>query len=124
MMGITNLDLFAGIPVADYPTALKWYERLLGSPPAFFPHDTEAIWELAEHRYLYIVQMPQHAGHAVHTLFVDDLDAVVGQIARRGLEPAQRETYANGVRKITYRDADGNEIGFGGAPEDRLPPKP
>ncbi len=30
--------------------------------------------------------------------------------------PAQRETYENGVRKITYRDLDGNEIGLGGAP--------
>jgi hypothetical protein len=27
-----------------------------------------------------------------------------------------RETYSNGVRKITYRDPYGNEIGFGGAP--------
>jgi hypothetical protein len=28
------------------------YERLLGSEPAFFPHATEAVWELAEHRFL------------------------------------------------------------------------
>jgi hypothetical protein len=28
----TTLDLFAGIPVADYAAALQWYERLLGSP--------------------------------------------------------------------------------------------
>ena len=27
-----------------------------------------------------------------------------------------RETYENGVRKVTYRDPDGNEIGFGGGP--------
>src|SRR5215475_6275575 len=111
-----SLDLFAGIPVADYVAALKWYELLLGSPPAFYPHDTEAVWELAEHRYAYIVQLPEHAGHAKHTLFVDDLDALVAQIADRGLEPARQETYSNGVRKITYCDADGNEIGFGGAP--------
>ena len=116
MVHTTNLDLFAGIPVTDYAAALQWYERLLGAPPAFFPHDTEAVWELAEHRYVYIVQQPQHAGHARHTLFVDDLDALVAQIAERGLDPAQRETYANGVRKITYRDPDGNEIGLGGAP--------
>ncbi len=32
-------------------------------------------------------------------------------IASRGVEPAQRETYSNGVRKATYRDPDGNEIG-------------
>ena len=116
MLQTTTLDLFAGIPVANYAAALQWYERLLGFPPTFFPNDTEAVWELAEHRYVYIVQQPEHAGHARHTLFVADLDALVAQIADRGLDPAQQETYANGVRKITYRDPDGNEIGFGGAP--------
>ena len=108
--------LFAGIPVNDYGAALAWYERLLGSPPSSFPHDTEAVWELAEHRSVYIVQRPEHAGHAMHTLIVDDLDSQVTGIAQRGLEPAQRETYPNGVRKITYVDPDGNEIGFGGVP--------
>ncbi|MGW4587364.1 VOC family protein [Amycolatopsis thermoflava] len=109
------MDLFAGIPVSDYPAAREWYERLFG-PIAFEPNDVEAVWELAEHRYVYIEHRPARAGHAQHTIFVDDLDAVVAGIADRGLEPAQRETYDNGVRKITYRDADGNEIGFGGAP--------
>lgn len=50
------------------------------------------------------------------SLFVDDLDTRVAAIAERGLQPATRETYGNGVRKITYRDPDGNEIGLGGAP--------
>lgn len=115
MIQTQSLDLFAGIPVTDYAVALKWYERLLGSPPTFFPHTTEAVWELAEHRYMYIVQQPEHAGHAMHTLFVDNLDVLVAQIAKRGLDPAKQETYSNGVRKITYCDADHNEIGFGGA---------
>lgn len=114
MFQTAQLDLFAGIPVADYTAALRWYEQLLGSPPSFLPHETEAVWELAEHRYVYVVRQPEHAGHARHTLFVADLDAVVGRIAERGLDPATRENYANGVRKITYRDPDGNEIGFGG----------
>ena len=110
------LDLFAGISVSDYPAALVWYERLLGAPPAFFPNDVEAVWELAEHRYLYIEHRPAHAGHALLTLFLEDFDTRVAQIADRGLEPATRETYDNGVRKWTYRDPDGNEIGFGGGP--------
>ena len=113
-----TIDLFAGIPVDDYAAALTWYERLLGSPPAFSPNDTEAVWELAEHRFLFIERRPEHAGHAMHTVFVDDFDALLAQIAGRGLEPAKRETYANGVRKATYRDPDGNEIGLGGAPAD------
>jgi hypothetical protein len=37
------VHLFAGIPVSDYSAALTWYERLLGSPPSFFPYDTEAV---------------------------------------------------------------------------------
>jgi hypothetical protein len=110
------VDLFAGIPVNDYRAALAWYEKLFGSTPTFFPHDTEAVWELAEHRFLFIVRQPDHAGHAMHTIFVDDLDARVARIAGRGIEPSKRETYRNGVRKVTYHEYDGNEIGFGGAP--------
>ena len=108
------VDLFAGIPVADYARALAWYERLLGSGPSFLPNDTEAVWELAEHRYVYIEVLPDRAGHALHTVFVDDLDAQVESISGRGIEPAAQETYDNGVRKVIYRDPDGNEIGFGG----------
>ena len=110
------LDLFAGIPVNDYAAALVWYQRLFGSPPTFVASDTEAVWELAEHRWVFIVQRPEHAGHAIPTIFVDDLDARIAQIAERGLEPTTRETYANGMRKVMYCDPDGNEFGFGGAP--------
>jgi predicted enzyme related to lactoylglutathione lyase len=106
------LDLYAGIPVNDYAAALAWYEQLLGSPPTFVASDTEAVWEPAEHRSV----ATEHAGHAMHTIFVDDFDARLAQIADRGLEPTKRETYSNGVRKAIYCDPDGNEIGFGGAP--------
>ena len=37
------VDLLAGIPVRDCASAKPWYERLLGSEPAFMPHDTEAV---------------------------------------------------------------------------------
>ncbi len=59
------LDRFAGIPVADDAAALAWYARLLGARPTFCPHATEAVWELAAHRSVSIVQQPEHAGHAV-----------------------------------------------------------
>jgi catechol 2,3-dioxygenase-like lactoylglutathione lyase family enzyme len=111
-----TVDLFAGLPVSDYRRALAWYESLLGCEPAFRPNESEAVWELAEHRYLYIEALPERAGHALHTVFVDDLDVRVASISSRGIEPASRETYENGVRKVIYRDPDGNEIGFGGPP--------
>lgn len=110
------LDLFAGIHVRDYHAAKPWYERLLGREPAFIPHATEAVWELAEHRYLFILEAREAPGGAIITILVDDLDALAAEIASRGIEPAERVTYSNGVRKAIYRDVDGNEIGFGGAP--------
>src|SRR5262249_33852986 len=63
-------------------------------------------------RSVYIAGRPEHAVHAMPTIIVDDLDARMAEIAERGLEPTQRETYVNGVRKITYVDPDGNEMGF------------
>jgi hypothetical protein len=64
-----------------------------------------------------VAAVPERAGHAMHTLFVSDFDERVSTIAERGLEPAERETYDNGIRKATFRDPDGNEIGLGGNPD-------
>jgi catechol 2,3-dioxygenase-like lactoylglutathione lyase family enzyme len=110
-----SLHLFAGLRVRDFAEARTWYEQLLGEP-TFFPHDTEAVWTLADGRSVYIVEHPDGAGHSVLLLFLDDLDAWVAEVADRGLEPTERETYANGVRKAIYRDPDGNSVEFGGAP--------
>ena len=100
----------------DYAAARPWYERLFGSEPVMEPHSTECVWQLAEHRFVYIVEDRAGAGGGRCTLFAGDLDALVAGITARGIDPAQRETYSNGVRKVTYRDPDGNEIGFGGPP--------
>jgi catechol 2,3-dioxygenase-like lactoylglutathione lyase family enzyme len=112
-----SLHLFAGLRVRDIQAARSWYERLLGEPP-FMPHAAEAVWTLADDRSVYIVEHAEGAGNSVVTIFLDDLDAHVAASAARGLEPDARETYSNGVRKATYRDPDGNELGFGGAPLD------
>jgi catechol 2,3-dioxygenase-like lactoylglutathione lyase family enzyme len=108
-------QLFAGVRVRDFEAARAWYERLLGEP-TFFPHSTEAVWTLAENRSIYVVEHPEGAGNSVVTVLVGDLDAHIAAIADRGLEPVEWLTYSNGVRKVLYRDPDGNEVGFGGAP--------
>jgi catechol 2,3-dioxygenase-like lactoylglutathione lyase family enzyme len=107
-------DLFAGIPVTDLALASAWYEGVLGAAPAFRPNDDEAVWQVAEHGHVYVVRKPGHAGHATHTLFVDDLEARLAAAARHGLEPARIEAYDNGVRKAVFIDPDGNEFCFGG----------
>ncbi|HEX8206188.1 MAG TPA: VOC family protein [Solirubrobacteraceae bacterium] len=111
-----TLALFAGLRVSDLAAARAWYERLLGEP-SFFPHDREIVWTLADGRSVYVLfEERAPVGGGLVTLFVDDLDAALAPIAARGLSPTSSETYSNGVRKATFRDPDGNEIGFGGPP--------
>src|SRR5215210_2580752 len=112
-----SLHLFAGLRVRDFQAARPWYERLFGEV-TFLPHETEAVWTLAEDRSVYVVEHPGGAGDSVVTVFVDDLEAYVAAAAARGLEPDARETYANGVGKALYHDPNGNELGFAGAPLD------
>lgn len=111
------LALYAGIAVSDDATACDWYSRLFGGPPTLVATPTKAVWDLAEHRSIFIDERPEHAGHANLSIFVDDLDGLVARLAERGIHAEKQETYKDGVRRATYRDSDGNEIGFGSAPQ-------
>lgn len=111
-----EVDLFAGVPVSDYQRAVSWFERLLGTPATFEAHETECVWTLSEHCHIAVDLRPERAGHAVVTVFVDEFDEFLEAAAGRGVLPETRETYGNGVRKATFRDPDGNELGLGGAP--------
>jgi hypothetical protein len=44
--------------------------------------------------------------------------ALIGHPVVASTAVGRRETYSNGVCKVLYRDPDGNELGFGGAPVD------
>lgn len=110
-----SLDLFAGVPVSDLPLASAWFEQLLGPVESFDPNDTERVWTVTEHGYLYALLAPEDAGHAHLTMFVEDLSQFLATAAERGLQPSALEQYDNGVRKAIFRDPDGNEIGVGGA---------
>jgi catechol 2,3-dioxygenase-like lactoylglutathione lyase family enzyme len=106
--------LFAGILVSDYEASRPWFESLLGREPSFLASDTEAVWELSEHGWLYVKQDPGRAGQAELMIVPEDLDDAVRRAAERGIAPVRHEDHPGGVRKIVFRDPDGNEIGFGG----------
>jgi hypothetical protein len=107
------VGIFAGIPVRSYQGAVEWYKRLLGGEPAFYPNDIEAVWQLADDRYVYIIEDQERAGGGVGMIWVDDPAAEVAKISERGLEPAQIEKHGT-VWKYVFHDADGNETGIGG----------
>jgi catechol 2,3-dioxygenase-like lactoylglutathione lyase family enzyme len=105
--------VFAGIPVADYDAALAWYERLLGRPPDVIVNENEAMWQVAETGWIYVVGDTNRAGNALLTLLVDDLEDQVAALADRGLAPGAIDTVREGVRKAVIIDPEGNMITFG-----------
>ena len=86
MLQTAQLDLFAGIPVADYAAVRLWYERLLGSPPSFFPNDNEAVW-----RGPYEDREAAEKEGLVLGAEIDDLDdeGLRRFIAQKGLPPTR-----------------------------------
>jgi hypothetical protein len=115
-LGGKGTHIFAGIPVADFQRSLDWYTRLFGTSPAFFPSDREAVWMIADSRWLYIIVDEKRAGGAVQTIMCDGLEDVVAGIAARGLAFSDEERPAENTRKVMYYDPDGNEIGIGSVP--------
>ena len=106
-------DVFAGAPVADYQAALVWYLRFFGRPPDFFPNDNEAVWQLGEHAWIYVVGDAARAGHGLLTLLVDDVDQQLAELKERGIETGKIDTIPGAVRKLEVTDPDGNRITFG-----------
>ncbi|MGR6917721.1 VOC family protein [[Actinomadura] parvosata] len=107
------VGIFAGIPVRDCKSAVEWYTKLFGKEPSFWPHDAEAVWQLADDRYVYVIEDAARAGGGVGMIWVDDPAAEVDRIAERGLRPVDVERHG-GVCKWVFHDADGNEMGIGG----------
>ena len=110
---MANTELFAGIPVADYPAMLSWYERLFGQQPSFFPQEGEAVWQVNEHGWVYIVADAGRAGKALLTILVDDLEVRVRELSARGVAVGLTEVMAEGVHVVKITDPEGNRIQLG-----------
>lgn len=113
-MAIT--EFFAGIPVENFESSLTWYEQLWGGPPDFFPEPGEAVWQLNEHGWVYLVTDPARAGNGLITLLVDDLDAQIAELQSRGIDTGAVQELGPSVPGIVVTDAEGNRVTFGQPP--------
>ena len=110
--------VFAGLAVSGVDAAIDWYERLLGKPPDMRPNDREATWRLTETASVYVVADEDRAGQSAVTMFVDDLDAELDAITRRGIPLGTIETAPGLFRRIKISDPDGNEIQLAQLPDE------
>src|SRR5215212_1988136 len=102
--------VFAGLVVANRDHAAAWYERLLGRPPDFLPNDAEAVWQLTGTASVYLLADADRAGRGIMALVVDDLDASLAEIARRGIVTGAIEDIPGAGRKAVIADPDGNAV--------------
>lgn len=102
--------VLAVAPVADFGTALPWYERLFGRAPDNRPMDSLAEWRAADTGWVQVWQDPERAGTALVNIAVDDLPAHVAALGERGLEPEAIQEVNKGVRLSAVTDPDGNRI--------------
>lgn len=106
-------EFFAGIAVADFKSALGWYERLFGRAPDFFPHESEAVWQVTEHAWIYVVADAERAGKALITILVENLDDQAAVLTERGVPVGQIEVIPGAARTLAIPDPEGNKVTFG-----------
>jgi hypothetical protein len=106
-------EVLAGIAVADFDSALTWYERLLGRPADERPMDGLGEWHFAETGAIQVIQDADRSGRSLLTVSVDDLGKEVAELEERGLAPpAIDDTTSDKVLFATISDPEGNAITF------------
>jgi predicted enzyme related to lactoylglutathione lyase len=109
--------LFAGVPVSDFTRASAWYERFFGRPPEVIPSPgREAMWQVAETGWIYVVVDRERAGNALVTYSVDNLGERLAELAGRGIKAGAPEEQAPGAWKADIEDPDGNRISLAQLP--------
>ncbi len=104
--------LFAGVPVADLGASVTWYGRVLGRGPDIPVNDDEVMWQCSQAGWLYLLRDAPHAGNAIVTLAVADLEATVAEVAARGVTGSPIGKVGDAGRKANFADPDGNTVSF------------
>ena len=110
---LTINQVFAGIAVADYDSALAWYKRFFGRSPDVIVTENESMWQVLDTGWIYVVGDTKRAGKALLTLLVDDLEVYVAELGERGLATGAIDTVPGLYRKAVITDPEGNTISLG-----------
>lgn len=109
MSGFTNV--VAVLPVADHAEALAWYRRWIGRDPDVEPMEGAAEWQLAEHAWIQVYNMPDAAGRTTVVVGVEDIDAHVNKLAEVGVTCGAIQDYGF-IKLSELSDPAGNKINF------------
>ena len=108
---MTVQHLLAVVAVNDFDRSHRWYQQLIGTPATNVPMpDSLAEWRITDTGWLQVFRDPDHAGHSMANLAVDDLDDHVARLRTREIETGEVLEANKGVRLCTVDDPDGNRI--------------
>lgn len=108
-MSIDNA--IASVAVKDLRSAVPWYGALLGRVPDSTPMAEVAEWKFARGGWLQVYQLPERAGSGSFTLAVSNMEEVVANVEKLGIDATQRSSGAR-VNTLMIVDPDGNHIAF------------
>ena len=116
-MSIDNA--IASVAVKDLGAAVAWYEALLGRAPDLTPMPEVAEWKFPRGGWLQVYQLPERAGSGSFTLAVSNIEEVVANVAKLGVDTSQRSSGPK-VKTLMIVDLDGNHIAFAEALDDSV----
>jgi predicted enzyme related to lactoylglutathione lyase len=101
----------ASVAVKELRSAVRWYEALLGRAPDSTPMPEVAEWKFPRGGWLQVYQLPERAGGGSFTLAVSNIEEVVANVEKLGIDATQRNSGAK-VKTLMIVDPDGNHIAF------------
>jgi hypothetical protein len=104
------VNVVPSLQVAAFEPTVRWYERLFGRPPDRTPMDGCVEWQLAATGALQIFRNPDAAAPATVILGLDDLDADVAEIGRRGITAEPYDVPSGQFRLAQLQDPSGNTV--------------
>jgi predicted enzyme related to lactoylglutathione lyase len=103
--------VLAGIAVADFDSAVDWYERFFGRPADDLPMRGLAEWHFEGTGAIQVIQEADRAGSSLLTLSADDLEEHLAGLRERGLSASAVDaTTSDKVLIATIADPEGNAI--------------
>ena len=108
-MSIDNA--LASVAVKDLKAAVAWYEQLFERPADSRPMPEVAEWKFERGGWLQVYELPERAGQGSFTLSVSDIEDVVAQAQKLGIDTSNRSSGAM-VKTLMITDLDGNHIAF------------
>jgi predicted enzyme related to lactoylglutathione lyase len=107
---MSYVNVLPSLQVSDLETTVEWYERLFGRAPDRRPMDGCVEWQLAATGGLQIFRNPDSAAAATVIIGLDDLDAEVVELRRRGITAEPYDVPSGRFRLAQLQDPSGNTI--------------